>query len=53
VNRDWLVLNCLTNELECKRCGATERVVYGVSITDFVKASEAFGKVHGFCKEKK
>jgi hypothetical protein len=53
VRADWIVLNCLTNNLECKRCGATETAVFGVAIKEFVKTTEAFSKRHRGCKEKK
>lgn len=50
---DWLKLNFKENhKLECLRCGETDPVRVGISVTYFVNLVRAFRLTHALCEER-
>lgn len=48
----WIVAREGGAELECRRCGAVERVELPLSVTAWVARSRAFQAAHEGCEEK-
>jgi len=49
----WAVMNGRTWQLECQRCGATEKVESPIGVSDLWRQAEAFEDRHRECEEKK
>lgn len=45
-----VILNCITQQFECKHCGASRRLVLPVPINTIVADSLVFQEAHAACK---
>ncbi|MFH0878118.1 MAG: hypothetical protein V2A34_00245, partial [Lentisphaerota bacterium] len=49
---DWIVMDCNTSEVVCKRCGERETPKYPIPVDAFTKWIEYFVARHKFCLER-